>query len=245
MEDREKTAMVTGASVGIGRAAALTFARKGMNVVISDVNEEKLLSVKKEIESLGASCLACLCDVSDVAQVEEMTARTLETFGRIDILVNNAALWRHSALFEDIPDEIWSRFLSINIMGVVYCTRAVIRTMKKQKYGRIINVASVAGIYGNRLMSCYSMTKAAIIALTKSLAKEVCKDGIVVNAISPGTVSPSSNDDVNFTEPNSMPYMERTGSDQENANLIAFLASDEAPYLNGQNIEISGVRHLL
>lgn len=127
-------------------------------------------------------------------------------------------------------------------MGVVYVTKAVLPDMTASGYGRIINVASVAGVYGNANMVHYSATKGALIAMTKALAKEVSDKGVLVNAVSPGSVSPSYNEDLDYTEKSELSFMGRTGSDMENANLICFLASDEASYIAGQNIQIDGCR---
>lgn len=127
-------------------------------------------------------------------------------------------------------------------MGVVYCTKAVLPKMLENNYGRIINVASVAGVYGNANMVHYSATKGARISMAKLLAKEVSEKGVFVNRVSPGSVSPSTNKDMNYYENSELPFMGRTGTDMENANLICFLASDEASYISGQNIQIDGCR---
>ena len=132
--------------------------------------------------------------------------------------------------------------LDINVMGVVYCTRAVLGSMIANHYGRIVNVGSVAGIYGNGHMSHYSATKGAVISLTAALAKEVVKDGVLVNCVSPGTVSSSKDEDMDAYTPCELCYMERSGTDNENANLICFMASDEATYISGQNFQIDGCR---
>ena len=160
----------------------------------------------------------------------------------IHILVNNAALWRDRASFVDAPAELWKKYLDINVMGVVYCTRAALPDMIEAGYGRIVNVASVAGVYGNAKMVHYSATKGALISMTKALAKEVCDKGVLVNAVSPGTVSPADKNDYEWQQPSEMNYMGRTGSGNENADLICFLASDEATYISGQNIQIDGSR---
>lgn len=156
--------------------------------------------------------------------------------GDIDILVNNAAIWRCCSGFLDIPTEVWKNYIDINIMSVVYFTKATLADMLKNKWGRIINVASVAGVYGNKDMAQYSATKGAVISMTKSIAKEVAPTGITVNSVSPGSLSPSENPDMNYTQESELSFMGRTGSDMENANLICFLASDEAGYISGQNI---------
>ena len=134
------------------------------------------------------------------------------------------------------------KMINVNIMGVVYCTKAVLPKMLENSYGRIVNVASVAGVYGNANMVHYSATKGALIAMTKALAKEVADKGVLVNCVSPGSVSPSENKDMNYFENSELSFMGRTGTDMENANLICFLASDEASYISGQNIQIDGCR---
>lgn len=245
MNFQNKTALVTGASVGIGRAAAQLLAENGASLILLDVNYEKLEAVKEELRAYTESVLIYHCDISDEARVGEVVADALAQCGRIDILVNNAALWRCSSNFVDTPTEEWRRFFDVNVMGTVYVTKAVLPSMIAQHYGRIVNVASVAGIYGNRKMAHYSATKGAVISFTQSLAKEVVNDGILVNAVSPGSVSPSSNEDIDFSQPTELSYMGRTGTDRENADLICFLASDRAGYITGQNIQIDGCRKRL
>lgn len=182
------------------------------------------------------------CDVTDENTVYEIIAKAEKAFGKIDILVNNAALWRCWSLFVDTPTDEWKKFIDVNIMGVVYFTKAVLPKMLENGYGRIVNVASVAGVYGNANMVHYSATKGALIAMTKALAKEVADKGVIVNCVSPGSVSPSENTDMNYFEKSELSFMGRTGTGMENANLICFLASDEASYISGQNIQIDGCR---
>ncbi|MBR6794264.1 MAG: SDR family oxidoreductase [Clostridia bacterium] len=242
MKFQGKAAMVTGASVGIGRAVALCLAEQGADLVLLDINTQALLSVEEEAKKYGGRVLSYDCDVSDEERVKEVTADAVEQLGKIDILVNNAALWRDKVSFAESTSELWKRYFDINIMGVYHCTRAVIGGMIENHYGRIINVASVAGVYGNANMVHYSATKGALIAMTKALAKEVTDKGVLVNCVSPGSVSPSQNEDMDFFKPSELSFMGRTGTDRENANLILFLASDEASYIAGQNIQIDGCR---
>ena len=194
MDFNGKVALITGASVGIGRAAAMRFAELGADLVLADINFEKLQSVKAELAHYGRDVLIYPCDVSDESRVNEITAYAMTHFGKVDILVNNAALWRNWSKFEETPIELWKKFLNVNVMSVVYFTNAVLPKMKEQNYGRIINVCSVAGVYGNANMACYSATKAAVIGMSKALAKEVAKQGITVNAASvpPRTLIPTS-----------------------------------------------------
>lgn len=237
-----QTVLITGAAVGIGRAAAMKFAQNGAQIVLVDVNEEKLLKVKEELSEYTQEVMIFTCDVSDENRVNEVIAQVYARYGRIDILVNNAALWRQWSLFEETPVDIWKQYLDINVMGTVYFTNAVLKKMKENQFGRIINIASVAGVYGNANMAAYSATKGAVIAMTKALAKEVAGYGITVNSISPGSVSPSENPDPDYYQQSDLAFMGRTGTNMENANLICFLASREADYISGQNIQIDGCR---
>lgn len=245
MSNDKKVAIVTGASVGIGKATAIKLAEEGYDVVLMDINEEKMSATKTECEKLGAKVRSYVCDVRDEERVNSSVSDALEFFGKIDVLVNNAALWKVSHSFLDTPVDEWKLFFDVNVLGVVYVTRAVLPKMIENGYGRIVNVASVAGVYGNKNMSCYSATKGAIISLTKALAKEVAESGITVNSVSPGTVSDSGKDDLYHTVPNPLSYMGRSGSDMENAELICFLCGDKATYISGQNIQIDGCRKIL
>ncbi|MBR2466060.1 MAG: SDR family oxidoreductase [Clostridia bacterium] len=240
-----KVALVTGAAVGIGRATALLFAEGSAKTVIIDLNYEKLNKVKEEIESLGGEVLAYECDVSDEEKVYEVVKDAEERFGKIDILVNNAALWKTFSKFNETSTDVWRKFLDVNVMGTVYFTKAVIDGMINRGFGRIINVASVAGVYGNGNMSFYSASKGAVISFTKALAKEVITNGVTVNSVSPGSVSSSAIDDIDHTAPSDLAHIGRTGSDRENAELILFLASDGASYISGENVIIDGCRKKL
>lgn len=242
MNFQGKVAVVTGASVGIGYGCALKFAMGGADLVLVDVNFKKLETVKDELAKYGTDVRIYNCDVSDETRVKEVMADAIAHFGKIDILVNNAAIWRNWSKFEETPIELWKKMLDINVMSTVYFTNAVLPGMKERSYGRIINVCSVAGVYGNANMACYSATKAAVVAATKALAKEVAHLGITANCVSPGSVSPAENPDPNFTQKSELAFMGRTGSDMENANVICFLASDEASYVSCQNIQVDGCR---
>ena len=245
MAETKIVALVTGASVGIGKATAIKLAEEGCNLVLFDVNEEKMALTQVECEKLGAKVRSYVCDVRDEELVNSSVSDALEFFGKIDVLVNNAALWKVSRSFLDTPIDQWKQYFDVNVMGVVYVTRAVLPKMIENGYGRIVNVASVAGVYGNKNMACYSATKGAIISFTKALAKEVAESGVTVNSVSPGTVSDSGKDDLYHTVPNPLSYMGRSGSDMENAELICFLCGDKAPYISGQNIQIDGCRKML
>ncbi len=242
MNFKGRVALVTGAAVGIGRAAALRLAAGGADVILADINGEKLEEVKKELAAYEIRVMTFACDVCDEERVEEVVREGERAMGRIDILVNNAALWRSWKPFSETGSDEWKRFLDVNVMGTVYFTRAVLGGMIGRGYGRIINIASVAGVYGNANMVHYSATKGAVIAMTKALAKEVADKGITVNSISPGSVSPSEKEDIDYSQPSDLAFMGRTGTDRENADLICFIASEEAGYISGQNIQIDGCR---
>lgn len=237
-----KNVLITGAAVGIGRACAIKFALEGANVIALDLNKEKLCDLQNELMQNNAKFLALVCDVSDENAVNEAFKAAKQHFGKIDVLVNNAAIWRDSAPFLEASVELWKKYLDINVMGVVYCTKAALPDMLEAGYGRVINVASVAGVYGNVNMVHYSATKGALISMTKALAKEVTGKGVLVNSVSPGSVSPASEMDLDYTQPSVLSFAGRTGSTMENANLICFLASDEASYISGQNFQIDGCR---
>ena len=247
MNFKGKVVMVTGASVGIGRATALRFAESGADLVLLDLNSEGLERVKSETATYGVDVQVYACDVSDEAQVNTACAAALAHFGRVDILVNNAGVWRGAKPFGEFTSAEWQRYLNVHVMGTVYCTNGVLPGMLERGWGRIINVGSVAGVYGNRNMTPYSASKGAVIAMTHALAKEVAHKGITVNCVSPGTVNSSEDLDPyaakTYEDPErSLCYMNRRGSDMENADLICYLASDSAAYISGQNIQIDGCR---
>ncbi|MBE6570772.1 MAG: SDR family oxidoreductase [Ruminococcaceae bacterium] len=242
MDFKNKTAIITGASVGIGRAAALLMAQKGANLILVDINYEALEKLKCELSEYSENVLIYKCDVSDENGVNNLVNDAISHFDKIDILVNNAALWRDSRPFCEVSSEDWKKFFDINVFGTVYFTKAVLPGMLENKYGRIINVASVAGVYGNANMVNYSATKGAVIAMTKALAKETTGCGVTVNAVSPGSVSPSDNPDIDYYQESALSFAGRTGTGRENAELICFLASDDSAYISGQNIQIDGCR---
>ena len=237
MDFSGKTALITGASRGIGRAVAIQFAKLNADVVLLDIDMDGLELVRKELSEYPVRIEIYECDISDEARVNEVCASAISKMGKIDILINNAGLWRHACLFEESDSSVWRRKIDVNILGTMYMTRALINPMLERGWGRIINIASVAGVYGIASMADYSLTKGAMISFTVALAKEVTEKGVLVNCVSPGSVS-------NGDEPTETPlsFMGRTGTHRENANLICFLASDEASYISGQNYIIDGCR---
>ncbi|MBP3375648.1 MAG: SDR family oxidoreductase [Clostridia bacterium] len=242
MELKGKVALITGAAVGIGRATAILMAERGASLVLVDIDGIGLENLKAELGKYNTDILTFVCDVSDERAVYTTVKKAEDHFGKIDVLVNNAALWRCWSRFVETSVDEWKKYLDVNIMGVVYFTKAVLPGMLERRWGRVINVSSVAGVYGNANMVHYSATKGALISMTKALAKEVSADGVLVNSVSPGSVSPSDNADIDYTQESALSFIGRTGSGRENAELICFLASDAAGYISGQNIQIDGCR---
>lgn len=239
MDFSGKTALITGAGRGIGEACALQLARGGAQIVVNDLKAENLQELCPKLDQMNAAYLACPCDVADEAAVRAMVAKAIETFGKIDILVNNAGIFRaHYQPFKDQISAYWKQKIEINILGTMYCTHAVMPGMMERRYGRIINVSSVAGVYGLRNMVDYSMTKGAVIAFTKALAKELGPSNITVNAVAPGNIS-------TYSELPELSFLGRSGTAEECANVITFLASDEASFVSGQNYQVDGCRRTM
>ncbi len=237
-----RTAFVTGSAQGIGRAIALALAEAGCDVVIADVNPEKIDAVAREVEGLGRRSLAIKLDVSDPESVKGGVAKILETFGKIDILVNNAGITRDGLVMRMKPED-WSLVLRVNLDGAFYCTRAVLPGMVKQRYGRIVNIASVVAQAGNPGQANYVASKGGIIGLTKAVAAEVASRSITVNAVAPGFIATAMTeklpDEVRTRMLGLIP-LGRMGTDRDIANGVRFLASDEASYITGHVLSVNG-----
>jgi 3-oxoacyl-[acyl-carrier protein] reductase len=261
-----RVALVTGGSRGLGRADALTLARAGADVVIADILVEsddsgeadrygalaqaaraqglvRTEATAGEIQELGRRALAIKCDVTDAAQVGAAVSRAVEELGSVDILVNNAGTLDHVGQLEKQSPELWERDLRVNLTGAFNCSRAVWPHMKARGWGRIVNMASVAGTLGGFGQASYSTTKAGLLGLTKSLALEGARHGITVNAIVPGIIGTEA---FNFGNPEmnermiKRTAMRRVGEPQDIANAIAFLCSDLAAYITGVELNVSG-----
>ena len=247
MRFKEKVVIITGAAgAGIGQASARAFAKEGAKVVVGDANGKRALKIAEDItSSSGAETLGIGCDVSDKQQVQNMVKETLDKFGKVDILVNNAARQR-SVYIEEMPDEIWEETIKICLYGTFYCSRAVLPTMIKQGYGRIINFASVVALTGTVDGDThYAAAKAGIVAFTKGLSREVAKHSITVNCVCPGFIWNEFLAKIGypqdyFDEMMKKIPMGRSGKPEEAAALVLFLASDEASYLTGDTITVSG-----
>lgn len=245
MDLTKKIAIVTGAGQGIGKAIALRLANAGADVAILDLNLASVETVSKEIEQLGRQALPIQADVTQAFDVEAAVGNTLTEFGRIDILVNNAGIAGRTLPLTDLEESDWNEVIGVNLTGVFLCCKAVIGTMIEQDYGRIVNIASIAGKEGNPTMIPYSVSKAGVICLTKALAKEVTDYNIRVNAVSPAVIETPIMDGM---EPSTIDYMVskiplgRIGKPEEVAAVVNFLASDEASFVTGQCYDVSGGR---
>jgi 3-oxoacyl-[acyl-carrier protein] reductase len=261
-----RVALVTGGSRGLGRADALTLARAGADIVIADILVEsddsgeaerygplaqaaraqglvRTEATAEEIHSMGRRALALKCDVTDSSQVGQAVARAVDELGSVDILVNNAGTLDHVGQIENQEPELWERDLRVNLTGAFNCCRAVWPHMKQREWGRIVNMASVAGTLGGFGQASYATTKAGLLGLTKSLALEGARHGITVNAIVPGIIGTEA---FHFGNPEmnermiKRTAMRRTGEPQDIASAIAFLSSDLASYITGVELNVSG-----
>lgn len=236
MEYSNRTALITGASEGIGRATALMLAKRGVDTVLLDVKEDRLLSLEAEIKALGRRALAIVCDMGDETAINAAVAIT-NGFATIDILVNNAALWRNECKpFVNTSPESWKQRWMVNVWGLMYLTQKLLPPMLEQRWGRIINVSSVAGRYGIANMVDYSTTKGAVHSFTKALAKETSPYNVLVTSVSPGNVGNGQ------LLQNELSYIGRESSYDEQAEMICFLASENASYCSGQDFQVDGCR---
>lgn len=243
MQLKGKTAVVTGGSRGIGRAVALQLAAEGANVVVNYTsNMEAALAVVKEIEAMGVSGKAVKADVSKGEEVENLVNEVLNTFGSIDILINNAGITRDNLIIR-MTEQEFDDVIDTNLKGAFICTKYVSKVMIKQKSGKIINVSSVVGIIGNAGQSNYAAAKAGLIGFTKSMAKELAKRGINVNAVAPGFIETDMTSRLSEKAKEefitNIPLM-RAGKPGDIAKAVLFLASEYSDYITGQIINIDG-----
>lgn len=237
-----KVAVITGASRGIGRSIALALAAKGATIVAVDMDQASTEAVVAELQAAGGKALAVVGNVTASADVEHMIDAAIEAFGRVDILVNNAGITRDGLLMR-MKDEDWDAVLNVNLKGAFLCSRAAFKVMSKQRYGRIINIASVVGQMGNAGQANYCASKAGLIGLTKSNAREMAKRSITVNAVAPGFIATAMTDalsDKVRAELTAQIPLERLGSSDDIANAVVFLASETAGYITGHVLSVNG-----
>lgn len=238
-----KVALVTGASRGLGRAVAVRLASCGAKVAINYLSsEEEADKVSREIEALEGQAMLCGADVADSRAVREMTRQVVTQWGRIDILVNNAGIVRDTLLLR-MPDESWDEVMNTNLRGAYLCTKYALRSMMEQGWGRIINIASLAGLVGNAGQANYSAAKGGLIAFTKSAAREVGPRNITVNAIAPGFIVTDMTDKLPQEARDAILAripLGRFGVAEDIAGLAAFLASEQASYITAQVICVDG-----
>jgi 3-oxoacyl-[acyl-carrier protein] reductase len=237
-----RVAVVTGGARGIGKATALTLAEAGADVAVTNLNCERLNQVVKEIEQRGRRGLRYCVDVSNAEAVQEMMDNVVETWGKIDILVNNAGITRDNLVMR-MKTEDWDAVLRTNLDGAFHCIRAALPNMVRQRYGRIINIASVVAQVGNAGQANYIASKAGVIGLTKAVASEVARRNITVNAIAPGFINTPMTEklppEIREKLMGMIP-MGRMGADCEVAYGVAFLASEEARYITGHVLNVNG-----
>ena len=237
-----RIALVTGAAQGIGRAIALTLARQGAQLALADLNEAKLNEVAAEIAAAGGVAKPFLLNVSDEESIKAGVKAVLEHFGKIDILVNNAGITR-DILSMRMKRADWDAVLSINLTGAFLLSQAVMMQMTKNRWGRIINMASVVGEMGQAGQANYAASKAGLIGITKSMARELGSRSITVNAVAPGFIQTAMTDVLTDDQKNNMAQiipLGRFGTAQDIANAVAFLASEEAGYITGHVLKVNG-----
>lgn len=239
---KDRIAVVTGASRGIGRSIALALAAKGATIVAVDMDQAATDAIVAELQAAGTKALAVVGNVTVPADVEHMIDAATEAFGRVDILVNNAGITRDGLLMR-MKDEDWDAVLNVNLKGAFLCTRAAFKVMSKQRYGRIINIASVVGQMGNAGQANYCASKAGLIGLTKSNARELAKRSITVNAVAPGFIATAMTDALSEKvrdELTAQIPLERLGSADDIANAVVFLASEQSGYITGHVLSVNG-----
>ena len=243
MDFTGKTAIVTGGSRGIGRAVCLELAQGGANIVLCYAgNDSAAMKTAADCEAIGVKAIALRCDVSDSAQVGALVEAAVERFGRVDILVNNAGITRDNLVMR-MSEEDFDAVIAANLKGTFLCMKAVSRLMLKQRYGRIVNLSSVVGLRGNAGQVNYAASKAGVIGMTKSMAKELASRGITVNAVAPGFIetdmTAAMTDAARTAAQSSIP-MGRLGKAEDVAKALVFLASDSAAYITGQVLAADG-----
>ena len=237
-----KIAVVTGASRGIGRSISLALAAAGAKIVAMDMDQAATDAVVAELKAAGAEAIAVVGNVTLAADADRMIDAAMEAYGRVDILVNNAGITR-DGIFLRMKDEDWDAVLTVNLKGAFLCSRAASKVMTKQRYGRIINIASIVGLMGNAGQANYCASKAGLIGLTKSNARELSKRNITVNAVAPGFIATAMTDALSEkvrADLMAQIPLERLGTADDIANAVLFLAAEASGYITGQVLSVNG-----
>jgi len=238
-----RVAIVTGSGRGIGRVIALKLAESGVRVVLNDVGDVKPVeAVAKEIKTMGVECLQVMADVSSSADVTRLVDETMSAYKRVDILVNNAGIARDQLILR-MSEEDWDKVLAVDLKSVFLCTKAVLRPMAKQRWGRVINISSIVGIIGNKGQANYAAAKAGVIGFTRAVAKEVASHGVTVNAVAPGFIDTEMTRGLKEDwrqELKKLIPLGEFGTPRDVAEAVAFLASEGAGYITGQVLGVTG-----
>ncbi|UCE06461.1 MAG: 3-oxoacyl-[acyl-carrier-protein] reductase [bacterium] len=237
-----KLAIITGSGRGLGKAIALKLAQEKMNIVICDIDHTLMTDTVKKIEQLNVKAIGIKVDVTNTEEVAHLFDETMQAFGRVDVLVNNAGITRDNLLIR-MQEHEWDSVISVNLKGCFNCLKAAAKIMMKQRSGKIVNISSVVGVMGNAGQVNYAASKGGVISLTKSAAKELAARNITVNAIAPGYIetemTKNLSDDVKEAFINLIP-LKRPGQPEDVANVVSFLVSPAADYITGQVIHIDG-----
>lgn len=243
MKLKDQVAVVTGGAQGIGRAIASMLAGEGANLVLSDIDEGKVQATAAELaKEKGVQAIGVKGNVSQIADCEKLVDASLDKFGRIDILINNAGITRDNLLMRMSDDE-WDSVIAVNLKGVFNCTKAAIRPMMKQRRGRIVNIASVVGLMGNAGQANYSASKGGVVALTKTCAREFASRNILVNAVAPGFIRTRMTDALSDEQKKKLTELiplGRLGEPEDVAKVVLFLCSEESSYITGHVISVNG-----
>ncbi len=241
-----KIAVVTGSAQGIGQAIATALAQEGADVVVADLQADRCQETVGQVQQLGRKAMAVSVNVGDWDQVKSTMDQVVKEWGRIDILVNNAGITRDGLLLR-MKDEDWQSVLQVNLTGTFYCVKAVMPTMSRQRNGRIVNIASIVGAIGNIGQANYSASKAAVIGLTKTVAREYASRNVTVNAVAPGFIDTAMtqnlSDDTKESLLNQIP-LKRLGQPSDVADAVCFLSSEKAGYITGHVLHVNGGMHM-
>ena len=242
MKLKDRVALVTGAAQGIGKAIAQALAKEGANIIVADINLDLATQTANEIKGTGVKAVPLKVNVAELSEVEAGVKKAIEEMGKINILVNNAGITKDNLLFRMKKDD-WDAVLSINLSGVFNLCKVISRLMMRERYGKIINIASIVGEMGNVGQANYSASKAGVIGLTKSLARELASRGITVNAVAPGFIQTAMTDKIPDEIKNKMLEqipLGKLGQPEDVAAAVLFLASSAADYMTGQVINVNG-----